>query len=77
MELLFHQADEKTVTTDDMNEPTFQLDVDDCLVQTVPEYTQLENVFSMSTKYGHAYYLQVLHNTFFCFGLNWYIFGGL
>ena len=65
MELLFHHADEKTVTTDDMNEPTFQLDVDDCLVQTVPEYTRLENVFSICTKYGHAYYLQVQMKSYY------------
>lgn len=59
VELLFFQADEKTVTTEDMNEPTFQLDVDSCLVQAVPEYTRLENVFSICTKQGNAYYLQV------------------
>lgn len=71
MELLFHQVDEKTVTTtEDMEEPTFQLDVDDCLVQTVPEYTRLENVFSISTKSGNAYYLQVCFELYY----NNYIF---
>lgn len=59
LEMLFYQADEKSVTTDDMDDPSFQLDVDACLVQAVPEYTRLENVFSLSTKSGNAYYLQV------------------
>uniref|UniRef100_A0A7M5X061 Uncharacterized protein n=2 Tax=Clytia hemisphaerica TaxID=252671 RepID=A0A7M5X061_9CNID len=63
VELLFFQADEKTVTTEDMNEPTFQLDVDSSLVQAVPEYTRLENVFSICTKQGNAYYLQATSQT--------------
>jgi len=61
IELLFYQVDEKSVvSTEDMDEPHFQLDVDSCIVQNVPEYTRLENVFSICTKHGNAYYLQVI-----------------
>lgn len=59
VELLFYNADEKTVTTDDLDEPVFELDVDGCIVQAVPEHARLENVFSLSSKNGNAYYLQV------------------
>ena len=57
-ELMFYHADEKTVTNDDLDEPSHQLDVDNCIAQAVPEYPRLENVFSLSTKHGNAYYLQ-------------------
>lgn len=60
IEMLFYHADEKTVTTDDLDEPSYRLDVDCSIVQAVPEYTRLENVFSLSSKHGNAYYLQVL-----------------
>ena len=59
IELLFYNADEKTATTDDLDEPVFELDVDACIVQAVPEHARLENVFSLSARNGNAYYLQV------------------
>ena len=64
VEMLFFLADDKSVMAEDMGAPSFELDVDACLVQGVPEYTRLENVFSLSTKHGSAYYLQVLYITF-------------
>lgn len=63
IEMLFYHADEKTVTTDDLDEPSYRLDVDCSIVQAVPEYTRLENVFSLSSKHGNAYYLQATSQT--------------
>ena len=61
IELLFYHCDEKTVTQQDLDEPSHRLDIDRCIVQAVPEHAKLENVFSLSSKHGNAYYLQVRH----------------
>ncbi|XP_065057687.1 protein still life, isoforms C/SIF type 2-like isoform X1 [Rhopilema esculentum] len=58
IELLFYHCDEKTVTQQDLDEPSHRLDIDRCIVQAVPEHAKLENVFSLSSKHGNAYYLQ-------------------
>eukprot|EP00112_Aurelia_sp_Birch-Aquarium-sp1_P015853 Seg3542.1 transcript_id=Seg3542.1/GoldUCD/mRNA.D3Y31 product="Protein still life isoforms C/SIF type 2" protein_id=Seg3542.1/GoldUCD/D3Y31 len=58
IELLFCSCDEKTVTQQDLDEPSHRLDVDKCIVQAVPEHAKLDDVFSLSTKHGDAYYLQ-------------------
>jgi len=58
IELLFYNCDEKTVTLQDLDEPCHRLDVDRCIVQPVPEHAKLDNVFSLSSKHGNAYYLQ-------------------
>ena len=60
IELLFCSCDEKTVTQQDLDEPSHRLDVDKCIVQAVPEHAKLDDVFSLSTKHGDAYYLQVI-----------------
>ena len=57
MSLLFYEMGDSS--TEAMEEPAYELDVEACLMQAVPEYTRLENVFSLSTKRGNAYYLQV------------------
>ena len=59
IELLFYNCDEKTVTVQDLDEPSHRLDINRCIVQAVPEHAKLDNVFSLSSQHGDAYYLQV------------------
>ena len=59
MEMAFYDAEEKTASLEDLDKPSFNLDIDWCIVQAAPEYADLENVFSLSTSSGNAYYLQV------------------
>eukprot|EP00794_Sanderia_malayensis_P002640 gene2640-3057_t len=58
IELMFYDCDEKTVTSQDLDEPSHRLDIDKCIVQAVPEHAKLDDVFSLSTKHGNTYYLQ-------------------
>lgn len=67
IELLFYNCDEKTVTVQDLDEPSHRLDVNRCIVQAVPEHAKLDNVFSLSSQHGDAYYLQVSRLVEFCF----------
>ena len=60
IELLLYHCDENSVTSQDLDEPSYRLDVDRCIVQAVPEHAKLENVISLSSKHGNAYYLQVV-----------------
>ena len=50
VELVFYHADEKTMTTDDLDEASYQLDVDCCIVQSVPEYAHLEKCIQFKYK---------------------------
>ena len=69
VELVFYHANEHTVTTDDLDEASYRLGIDCCIAQPVPEYARLENVFSLSTKHGNAYYFQVKSFWFLTFNI--------
>ncbi|XP_065649566.1 protein still life, isoform SIF type 1 isoform X6 [Hydra vulgaris] len=58
MEMAFYDANEKTESLEDLDTPSFSLDIDWCIAQAAPEYVDLENVFSLSTRSGCFYYLQ-------------------
>ena len=57
--LNFYHCNEKTVSSQDLDDPTFVLEIDGCIAQAVPEHAKLDHVFSVSTRLGEAYYFQV------------------
>lgn len=57
--LNFYQCNEKTVSAQDLDDPSFSLEIDSCIAQAVPEHAKLDHVFSVSTRLGEAYYFQV------------------
>ena len=57
--LNLHHCNEKNVSTQDLDDPTFTMEIDGCIAQAVPEHAKFDHVFSISTRLGDAYYLQV------------------
>jgi len=62
--LNFYFCNEKTVSPQDLDEPSFSLEIDGCIAQAVPEHAKLDHVFSVSSRLGEAYFFQV-----------WYLLG--
>ena len=57
--LNFYFCNEKTVSPQDLDEPSFSLEIDGCIAQAVPEHAKLDHVFSVSSRLGEAYFFQV------------------
>ena len=57
--LNFYVCNEKTVSPQDLDDPTFILEIDGCIAQAVPEHAKLDHVFSVSSRLGEGYYFQV------------------
>lgn len=57
--LNLHHCNEKNVSTQDLDDPTFIVKIYGCIAQAVPEYSKFDHVFSISTRLGDAYYFQV------------------
>ena len=50
---------DRTVSPQDLDDPTFILEIDGCIAQAVPEHAKLDHVFSVSSRLGEGYYFQV------------------
>lgn len=61
--LNFYFCNEKTVSPQDLDEPSFSLEIDGCVAQAVPEHAKLDHVFSVSSRLGEAYFFQVIKNS--------------
>ncbi|XP_029197221.2 protein still life, isoforms C/SIF type 2-like [Acropora millepora] len=61
--LNFYVCNEKTVSPQDLDDPTFILEIDGCIAQAVPEHAKLDHVFSVSSRLGEGYYFQASNQT--------------
>ncbi|XP_032228950.1 protein still life, isoform SIF type 1 isoform X2 [Nematostella vectensis] len=61
--LNFYLCNEKTVSAQDLDDPTFSIEIDGCIAQAVPEHAKLDHVFSVSMRLGEAYYFQAANQT--------------
>ncbi|XP_068698035.1 rho guanine nucleotide exchange factor TIAM1-like [Montipora foliosa] len=61
--LNFYVCNEKTVSPQDLDEPSFSLEIDGCIAQAVPEHAKLDHVFSVSSRLGEGYFFQAFNQT--------------